>query len=350
LRLSKAETSIMMDKEKPVPEWLVERLVAGDLPPLKAKRVQSRLERSGELDRLEALRVANQATLTRYHAPTVAAEVQRRLASQADSPVRAEGLRSRGDALRSGLATVWKSHAELRSRLFRVSLAFVGGVLITWAFRVEVLPWLMEPFITMWQAGHSPASLQLHYSTPVPLFPTYVRVALLGGFVFALPVMLHHFWAFMASRAGLRGTGLGLPFVATSCSVLYLGAWFAWRVWLPLAVDQWTSFGGPAGVVVHWAPSILLSDYVELATAFLLALGFAAEIPIALLFLRLARLVTYDQLVGFFRYFVVLALVIAALLTPPDLLSQLLLAGVFCASYACSLGVAFLVGRYWVKN
>src|SRR5688500_3068879 len=100
----------MMDNEKPVPEWLVERFVAGDLPPLKAKRVQSRLERSGELDRLEALRVANQVALARYHAPAVAAEVQRRLALQTDSPVRAERLRSRVDGLRSGLATVWKSH------------------------------------------------------------------------------------------------------------------------------------------------------------------------------------------------------------------------------------------------
>jgi sec-independent protein translocase protein TatC len=79
-------------------------------------------------------------------------------------------------------------------------------------------------------------------------------------------------------------------------------------------------------------------------------LAFAAEIPIAVLFLRLARLVTHEQLVGFSRYFVAWALVIAALLTPPDLLSQLLLAGVLCASYASSLGVAFLVCRYWVKN
>ena len=340
----------MTDEEKPVPEWLVERLVAGDLPPLKAKRVQSRLERRGELARLEALRVANQVALTRYHAPTVAAEVQRRLASQTDSPVRAEELRSRLYGLRSGLATVWKSHAELRSRLFRVSLAFVGGVLFTWVFRLDVLPWLVEPFITMWRAGHSPASLQLHYPTPVPLFPTYVRVALLGGFAFALPAMLHHFWASMASRAGLRRTGLGLLFVATSCSVLYLGAWFASRVWLPLAVEQLTSFGGPAGGGLHWDPSSLLIDYVELATVFLLALGFAAEIPIAVLFLRIARLVTHEQLVGFSRYFVVLALVISGLLTPPDPLSQLLFAGVFCASYAGSLGVAFLVCRYWVKN
>jgi len=261
----------MMD-EKPVPEWLVERLVAGDLPPLKAKQVQSRLERRGELDRLEALRAANQVALTRYHAPIVAAEVQRRLASRRDSPVRAEGLRNRVDGLRSRLATVWKSHAELRSRLFRVSLAFVGGVLFTWAFRLDVLPWLVEPFVTMWRVGHSPASPP-YYPTPVPLFPTYVRVALLGGLAFALPAMLHHFWAFMASRAGLRGTGLGLPFVATSCSVLYLGAWFASRVWLPLAVDQLTSFGGPAGGELHWAPSILLIDYVELTTSFFAGVG-----------------------------------------------------------------------------
>lgn len=339
----------MMDKEKPVPEWLVERLIAGDLPPLKAKQVQSRLERSGGLDRLEALRMANQAVLSRYDAPTVAAEVLRRLASQTDSPVRAEELRSHVDGLRSRLATLWESHAELRSRLFRVSLAFVGGVLLTWVFRVDVLLWSVEPFITMWQAGHSPASPQLYYPTPVPLFPAYVRVALLGGFAFALPAMLHHFWALMASRAASRGTSLGLPFVATSCGVLYLGAWLASRVWLPLAFDQLTIFGGPAGAEIHWDPSSRLLDYVEFAMGLLLALGFATEIPISVLFLRIARLVTHEQLVGFFRYFVVSALVISALLTP-DPVSQLLLAGVFCALYAGSLGVAFLVCRYWVKN
>jgi sec-independent protein translocase protein TatC len=64
--------------------------------------------------------------------------------------------------------------------------------------------------------------------------------------------------------------------------------------------------------------------------------GVAAENPIAVLFLGIARLVTQEQLVGFFRYFVVLALVISTLLTPPDPLSQLLLASVFCASCASS--------------
>ena len=97
-------------------------------------------------------------------------------------------------------------------------------------------------------------AVEVYYPTPVPLFPAYVRVALLGGFAFALPAMLHHFWALMAARASSRRTSVGLPFVATSCSVLHLGAWLASRVWLPLAFDQLTIFGGPAGAEIIGIP------------------------------------------------------------------------------------------------
>jgi sec-independent protein translocase protein TatC len=104
------------------------------------------------------------------------------------------------------------------------------------------------------------------------------------------------------------------------------------------------SFSGPVGeLAVH--ATVMVSEYIEFVTHMLLAFGFAAELPVVVFFLSLAGIVTHKHLIAFFRYFVVLAFVISAVLTPPDPLSQLMLAVPLCGLYGLSIGIAFSFSR-----
>ena len=91
--------------------------------------------------------------------------------------------------------------------------------------------------------------------------------------------------------------------------------------------------------------TVTLLDYIDFVTHMLVAFGVAFELPVLAFFLSIAGIVDYKQLIKFFRYFIVVAFVISAVLTPPDPLSQLLLAIPLCGLYGVSILVAYIFGR-----
>ena len=91
--------------------------------------------------------------------------------------------------------------------------------------------------------------------------------------------------------------------------------------------------------------TVMVNDYIEFVSHLFLAFGLAFEMPVLVFFLAVAGLVTHKHMIKFFRYFIVIAFVIAAVLTPPDPLSQLLLAIPLCLLYAVSIGVAWIFAR-----
>ncbi|HYO98246.1 MAG TPA: twin-arginine translocase subunit TatC [Polyangiaceae bacterium] len=239
--------------------------------------------------------------------------------------------------------TLWDHLAELRSRIVRMLLSFLAGGIVAWIYRESLLAWLTSPFAEAWPTGQA-AAASLHFPSPASLFIAYVRIAALGGFIFALPFILYQLWAFIAPGLYSREKRFALPFVASSCLLFAAGGWFAWRFAFPAAFKYLLSFAGTVGDVVT-TPTVMIGDYLDFVTHMLLAFGFAAELPILVFFLSIAGLVDYKQLIKFFRYFVVLAFVIAAVLTPPDPLSQLMLAVPLCVLYAISIGVCYLFAR-----
>jgi len=241
--------------------------------------------------------------------------------------------------------TLWEHLAELRSRLVRMFLAFVGGGIIAWLYKKELLEWLTLPFVQAWAPGgigsDGPA---IHFPSPASAFLAYVRIAALSGFVFALPFILYQVWAFIAPGLYSREKRFAIPFVASSCGLFALGAWFGWRFAFPVAFKYLLSFGGKVGEI-EIKPTVMVNEYLEFVTHMLLAFGFAAELPILIFFLSIAGLVTHKSLIRFFRYFIVIAFVVAAVLTPPDPLSQLMLAVPLCLLYGLSIGIAYIFAR-----
>lgn len=242
--------------------------------------------------------------------------------------------------------TLWEHLDELRSRIVRMALSFLAGGVFAWVYRRELLEWLTTPFVDAWNSGGIPGAQgpALHFLSPAALFIAYVRLAALSGLVFSLPLILYQFWAFVAPGLYSREKRYAAPFVISSCALFALGGWFGWRFAFPVAFKYLLSYVEPVGGL-NVTPTVTISDYIEFVTNMLLAFGVAAELPIVVFFLTIAGLVTHKELIKFFRYFIVLAFVISAVLTPPDPLSQLMLAVPLCLLYGFSIGIAYIFSR-----
>src|SRR5262245_5549984 len=124
--------------------------------------------------------------------------------------------------------TLWEHLEELRTRIIRMLISFVVGAGLAWHFKEVLLQWLTTPFV---HAGGA----TLHFPSPAALFISYVRLAAVAGFVFALPFILYQFWAFIAPGLYSREKRFAIPFVVSSCALFAGGGWFGWRFAFPLA-------------------------------------------------------------------------------------------------------------------
>jgi sec-independent protein translocase protein TatC len=241
--------------------------------------------------------------------------------------------------------TFWEHLAELRSRILRMGVAFLIGATVAWVFRETLLLWLTRPFIEAWSAEKLGGQAALHFPAPASLFMAYVKLALLGGLVISLPVVLYQLWAFIAPGLYSSEKKLAVPFVVSSCALFAGGGYFGWRLAFPIAFRYLLGFSGPLGDSFAVTPTVMVGDYIEFVSRMLIAFGLVFELPVVVFFLSIAGIITHVHLIRFARYFVVISFVVGAIVTPPDITSQFLLAVPLCILYTLSIGIAWLVGR-----
>lgn len=242
--------------------------------------------------------------------------------------------------------TLWEHLDELRARLVKMIVAFVIGGGLAWTKREMLLKLLTIPFVDAWNRGHHTGKAALHFPAPAALFLAYVRIAAIAGFVFAVPFILWQIWAFVAPGLYSKEKRYAAPFVVCSCLLFAGGGYFAWKVAFPLAFNFLLNMvpGDQVGGL-DVRPTVMISDYLDFVTRMGLAFGAAAELPILAFFLSVAGIITYKHLIKFFRYFLVVDFIIAAVITPPDVMSQLLLAIPLMMLYVISIGVAWIFGK-----
>ncbi|HTQ03691.1 MAG TPA: twin-arginine translocase subunit TatC [Polyangiaceae bacterium] len=240
--------------------------------------------------------------------------------------------------------TLWEHLDELRGRLVKMIVAFVVGGGLAWTKRKELLQIITIPFVEAWNKGHHVGKAALHFPAPASLFLAYVRIAAIAGFVFALPFILWQIWAFVAPGLYSKEKRYAAPFVICSCLLFAGGGYFAWKIAFPLAFNFLLNMGEQVGEL-EVRPTVMISDYLDFITRMGLAFGGAAELPILAFFLSVAGLITHKHLIKFFRYFLVVDFIVAAVVTPPDVMSQLLLAIPLAMLYILSIGVAWIFGK-----
>jgi Tat protein translocase TatC len=355
---------------------------------------------------------------------------------------------------------------ELRSRLIKCAIALAVGFVACYAFKEELLDFMVAPFFQAWSRVDGLPDPQLSFSSPIEPFMAYLKLAAVGGVFVASPVILYQLWAFISPGLYRREKRLALPFVFTSTLLFVGGSALAYSLVFPVAFQYFLEFSGPIGGYVvrasstvaedggvtaraapsdardatdealawlkrrltrkcetfaalpagggrgvtleyrwhvsgcgpaptlgavsrdgrrisrEWSPApgpsgyqalttadptagtgthtwalvvsrgrlaqqlapvIMMNDYLSLAIQLLVGFGVVFELPILITFLAMAGIVTHRHLLRFARFYVVIAFVVAAVLTPgPDVFSQLCMAIPLIVLYFLSVIVAFL--------
>lgn len=212
---------------------------------------------------------------------------------------------------------------ELRERLLKSVAAVLLVLLALLPFANKLYGWLALPLIKRLPQGGSMIATEV--ASP---FLTPLKLAFFVAVVIAIPVVLYQLWAFVAPGLYRNEKRLALPILFSSVVLFYVGCAFAYFLVLP-AVFTFMTHIAPTGVAVM--PDI--SHYLSFVLSLFLAFGLCFEVPVVMVILAAIGVVTADQLANSRRYAIVGAFVIAAVLTPPDVLSQILLAVPMCILY-----------------
>ncbi len=223
--------------------------------------------------------------------------------------------------------------AELRTRLIRILLAWLVGAALAWNQSEAIFRLLLEPAV----AALGPGGGTLQAISPTEIFFTYLKCALLAGFVFALPVIFWQAWAFVAPGLYQSERNAIVPFVLISTLLFAGGAIFGYTLVFPLMFDFFTGFDSDF-VQSAWT----MREVFALTTRMFLAFGVAFELPVLVFFLALAGIVDAPALWRGTPYAILAIFVVAAILTPPDWISQILLGVPMVLLYLLGVGVAFL--------
>jgi sec-independent protein translocase protein TatC len=223
---------------------------------------------------------------------------------------------------------------ELRDRLIRavvvVLLVFLG--LVNWARDIYTL--LAAPMLAALPAGG-----QMIATDVVGAFFVPIKVTMMVSFLIALPYVLYQAWAFVAPGLYQHEKKLALPLLAASVLLFFVGMAFAYFIVFP-AVFGFINAFAPEGVAVMTD----IDKYLSFVLTTFLAFGVTFEVPVVVIVLVRVGLVSVEKLKEIRPYFIVGAFIVAAIFTPPDVLSQFLLAVPMCLLYELGILMAQMIG------
>lgn len=226
---------------------------------------------------------------------------------------------------------------ELRSRLLKSLLAIGVAFGVCLYFAKEIFAVLVQPLVAAGQG-------KLVYTQLFEAFFVEIKVALFAAMMLAFPILAIQLWRFVAPGLFKQEKRALLPFLLATPVLFGIGASFAYFITIPIALKFLLGFQGEVGGVTQEAlPSV--GNYLSFTMQFIMAFGIAFLLPILIMLIERAGIVTREQLVGARRYMIVGAFVIAAVCTPPDVLSQLLLAVPLCILYELTLFAIWFTRR-----
>jgi sec-independent protein translocase protein TatC len=225
---------------------------------------------------------------------------------------------------------------ELRYRIIVCLIAVAIGFVLSYLVKERIFSFLMDPLLQV-----LPEDQKYVIFTGLPeAFFTYLKLSLFGGLLLGAPVILYQVWAFVVPGLYANEKRYFLPFVFFSTLFFFAGTSFCFYMVFPFGFRFFTGFGTEH---IHALPA--MKEYLSIATKLLLAFGIVFEMPLFTFFLAKIGLVNHKMMLSKWRYAVVIMFVGAAVFTPPDVFTQVLMAGPLILIYFISVGVARVFGK-----
>jgi len=256
---------------------------------------------------------------------------------------------------------------ELRDRLRNSILALIVGFGVSYAIVEDIFRWLARPLFVAWQTAREANPMlgeaTFHFASLIEPFWTYLSVAFWSGIFVASPVIFLQIWSFIAPGLYKNEKKVAFPFAFFSAICFAGGAAFCYVYVLPVVYGFLLGFSSAdiGGVLTDLTrevganaadapgfslkPTLFMKEYLALAKKLMIGFGLVFELPLAIFFLSAIGAVTHRGLWRFNRWWIVLSFIVAALLTPPDIISQTLMAGPLVVLYNVSIVIAWLVTR-----
>ncbi|MEO3414773.1 twin-arginine translocase subunit TatC [Roseovarius sp. CAU 1744] len=275
---------------------------------------------------------------------------------------------SNADEIEDSSAPLIEHLAELRTRLIRSVLAYIVGIVLAFVVAEPILQFLLQPIEAQLRELGDPAPT-LQYTSPQEYLFTLFRISMVFGFALAFPVIAHQMWRFVAPGLYKAEKNAFLPFIIASPVMFMLGAAFAHFVVTPLAMAFFLGFADVSsifanllsGTVEELPPDAAVvpetqdgvritffgkvNESLDITLKFIVAFGLCFQLPVLLTLMGKAGLVSAAGLAGVRKYAMVGILVLAALVTPPDVVTQLILFVVVYGLYEVSIQLVKRVER-----
>jgi len=224
---------------------------------------------------------------------------------------------------------------ELRKRLIFSFIAVGAGFFVCYAFADRVFDILAAPLLEVMPAGGS-----LIFTSVAEAFFTYMKVGFIAGFILASPFVLYQVWAFVAPGLYQKEKRYVVPFVAGGSLFFAMGVLFGYYVAIPVGFKFLLGY---ATDFIKPMPS--MKEYLSFSIKFLLAFGLVFEFPVVLVLLARIGVIDAKTLARHRKYAILLIFVFAAVMTPPDLVSQVLMALPLMGLYELSILLSKLFGK-----
>jgi sec-independent protein translocase protein TatC len=224
---------------------------------------------------------------------------------------------------------------ELRKRLINCFIAVGIGFVVSYGFKDKLFQILTRPLISVMETGDT-----IIFTNLPEAFFTYLKVAFLAGIMLAAPVILYQFWMFVAPGLYSKEKRLLVPIVVLSSFFFIGGALFGYFIVFPWGFKFFLGF---ATETIKALPS--MREYLSFSAKLLLAFGLVFELPLVITFLAKLGIVTVEFLKKNRKYALLLFFVGAAILTPPDVVTQIMMAFPLMALYEVSIVGARIFGK-----
>jgi sec-independent protein translocase protein TatC len=223
---------------------------------------------------------------------------------------------------------------DLRKRLTRSAIAMLVGFLGCYAFAQKILKVLMQPMLDALKQSH------FIYTMPTEAFFTEMKVAFVAGIFASSPYIFYQIWQFVAPGLYSHERRWIIPIALASALFFTCGAMFGYFVVFPFGFEFFASYTSD---ILVFTPK--LDEYLDFSLKLLFAFGIVFELPLFIFFLAKLGIVTHTGLRAKRKYAILGAFIIAAALTPPDAISQTMMAVPLCVLYEVGIWLAYFFGK-----